>query len=693
MKNIKSPLVFITFLFILSIGGSNHAQNTKIDSLEGVLKLHKEQDTIRVNLLNTIAEKSLRLNKEKSLEYSKEAADLSEQLRFLKGKANSFYSLGRYWYGTDFDKALEYFQDALKVSVKIKNKELILKCNNATAIVYSIQGDFFNAISHYQDALKIAEELNDKNKFHSLYNNLAGVHGTLKDFEKALYYSKKALEISKENNNKTNIAQANSSIGALYESLNDYDQALIYYQKALEILLEFNDEGMDISLVYLRLGGIYNILGDNVKALEYLQFANDYNKKTGNALNAVRINEKMGIIKFDQNNYNDAYFYSKKVYDQATLSGHLVLQLGGANLLSKSSKELGNYKEAYKYQVIYKTLSDSVFNEDNVREINTLENQYKFNAELKERELAQEKIDLIKKEEEKYQQIIRNSFIIGFLLLLVLVLVVMRSVVQKRKTNETLFRQNEEIQKQSKKLDESNNQLKDLIATKDKFFTIISHDLRNPFNALIGFSDILVENNKNYDEKQREKYLKIINETAKKTFQLLSNLLTWSKTQTGGIQFKPEELNVKIIIDEIINSKDDVALLKNVELKSEIDTTLSVYADKNMLDTIIRNLLSNAIKFTEKGGKVTITASLVNLTGNETNVKIAIKDTGVGITSKLQSKIFNITGNTSKSGTENEKGTGLGLILCKEFVDWHKGEIEVESEIGKGSTFYITLPL
>jgi signal transduction histidine kinase/ligand-binding sensor domain-containing protein len=231
-------------------------------------------------------------------------------------------------------------------------------------------------------------------------------------------------------------------------------------------------------------------------------------------------------------------------------------------------------------------------------------------------------------------------------------------------------------------------ELHELNASKDKFFSIIAHDLKNPFNTIIGFSELLKEEIKSGDLLNLEKYAGLINASAVQTMRLLENLLEWANSQRGKILFKPIINDVSEIINEELFLLNDPAAKKNVELISSLPANLFVCADKNMFKTIIRNLLSNAIKFTPKNGKVEVGASI-----NGKYTEISVSDTGIGMSKETLTKLFRIDGNLSTPGTENEKGTGLGLLLCKEFIEKHGGKIWVESEIGKGSTFRFILPL
>jgi len=243
------------------------------------------------------------------------------------------------------------------------------------------------------------------------------------------------------------------------------------------------------------------------------------------------------------------------------------------------------------------------------------------------------------------------------------------------------------------KLSDSLKEIKSLNAIKAKFFAIIAHDLKSPFSAMLGFSKILIENFDNYDISKQKEYLSYIYQSVQRIFKLLENLLLWSLAQKGVISFKPGRQKLSNLSVEAIELLDQLAENKSITLNNEIPEDIVVKADKNMLSTIIRNLISNAIKFTRKGGVITLNACSVSDENEQPNIKVTVKDTGVGISPKRQSKLFKISENHTTKGTDKEKGTGIGLILCREFVEIHGGKIWVESEVGKGSSFHFTIPV
>lgn len=232
-----------------------------------------------------------------------------------------------------------------------------------------------------------------------------------------------------------------------------------------------------------------------------------------------------------------------------------------------------------------------------------------------------------------------------------------------------------------------NGELQKLNATKDKFFSIIAHDLRSPFNSIVGFSELLIDQigQKNYNG--IDNYAQIIKKSSGQAIKLLMNLMQWSRLQTGRMEIIPEYFEMVCLINEVTQLIFETSQEKEIILKKILPDTATVYADKNMISTVLRNLFSNAVKFSHPGGTVTIT-----VIEQENDLTISVNDIGVGIEKTRINKLFLLNESVSTIGTRNEKGTGLGLILCKEFVDKNEGKIWIESEVGKGSTFHFTLP-
>jgi len=237
------------------------------------------------------------------------------------------------------------------------------------------------------------------------------------------------------------------------------------------------------------------------------------------------------------------------------------------------------------------------------------------------------------------------------------------------------------------KLYKQSKELKELNATKDKFFSIIAHDLRGPLSGLIGLAELVTDDTLPFETEEKKDLMCDLRDSARNIFNLLENLLEWSQMQRRKISFTPQMLLVNEIIPEVLKIVAELVRRKGIEIDVDVPRDLQVYADTNMLQTVIRNLVTNAIKFTPQGGKITISTSIAK----NKDVIFMVKDSGIGMDTDMVENLFRMDAKISRIGLDGEAGTGLGLLLSKEFVEKHGGKLWVESEEGKGSTFYFTV--
>lgn len=277
-----------------------------------------------------------------------------------------------------------------------------------------------------------------------------------------------------------------------------------------------------------------------------------------------------------------------------------------------------------------------------------------------------------------FTPIIDNEVITGYI-------TIARDITERKKHELLLEKANEELES---KVKERTAELEELNANKDKLFSVIAHDLKSPFTAILGYSDYLAQEIEDLSQEEVRTYAASINTSAVNIFKLLSNLLEWSILQSTGKKYHPENFNLSSLVDENLLLFEIIAIDKNIKLYSGIKNDIILYADKNMTESIIRNLISNALKFTHEKGTINITAEI-----KKEFAEICVCDNGIGMTEQEIEKLFKLSHDISREGTKNEKGTGLGLILCKEFVNKHGGKIWVESNKDRGSKFIFTLPL
>jgi signal transduction histidine kinase len=241
---------------------------------------------------------------------------------------------------------------------------------------------------------------------------------------------------------------------------------------------------------------------------------------------------------------------------------------------------------------------------------------------------------------------------------------------------------------QSRKIMEQNDTLREIIAEKDKFLSIVAHDLKNPFNTIIGYSGLLKNHAISTKEEKVQKYAGLIHQSSRSLYDLLHNLFEWSRYQTRGLEFKLQNIDFSALLESSLLVFKETYEEKGINCRIESERIGEILADSFIVSSILRNLISNAIKFTEKGGEVVITAKK-----KKNELLVSVSDSGVGIAANQLEKIFDIKESYSSIGTNDEKGSGLGLILCKELIDKHRGKLWVESELHKGSVFYFSIPL
>lgn len=619
---------------------------------------------------NKAAEKVLEQNT-KMLDVAQENHDLQSQTQALN--AVGLIYLTRF---NDYERAMDFFIRALVLedSLGLRTKQIFTYL--AIAQVFEEVGNYHGSAEFLRQAIAINDVVNNKNILVFILNRLGKVNAAMGRIEDAFENHETVLEYKDEINRPTVEAEALYNIGHLYNQQRKYEDALRNYKKALAIwrsIKDKRDESIslnDIGELYQGMKNYERAMANHIAALEIQKELDD---KNGIAVSYNNI----GVLYFEQKdleraveNFNLALASNQASQDQMRKS---------YDYLSQCYNGLGNYKEALKYNNLLTQINDFIQNEKNDRMV--LEAQSRYTLGKKESEIGKLESERVKREKEiEDQKKFRNILYIVIALIFVIVMLVFYLYTQKRRTNKTLEAVNEKVKLQNQELHELN-------ATKDKFFSIISHDLKGPLNSLTSFSGLLINHIESLSKEEIQMMAKDLDKSVKNLFALLENLLEWSRSQTGNIDFKPEVFQLTNLLENNRELLQMQAQTKQIALVNETKTACQVKADKNSISTVIRNLLSNAIKFTPQGGTVSIEAKQM---ANE--IRVSIKDTGVGMSAAILNKLFRIDTKHSTKGTADEKGTGLGLILCKDFIEKNGGRIWVESEIDNGSTFYFTLP-
>ncbi|TRX37468.1 tetratricopeptide repeat protein [Flavobacterium sp. ZT3R18] len=627
---------YILFFLILSINFSfsQKSKQKEIDSLEIELS-HAKEDTLKVKILDHLSALNFYLDSNLSFKHAKSALLLSQKLRYKKGTAYAYNNIGIYYLlKSDFPKALNYVFKALKIHEDRNNKYGIASSSNALGTIYVEFKNYKLALSCYNKALKTSKEIKDQESIATYLNNIGDVYLKMKKYPKALFYFNKALITNGIRKNSFESGLNYTNIGITNNYLKQYEKSIKATTKS--ILINKNDPSLFNGFNKIELGKSYYFLAleeqNKLKKEKLLQKSIDY------------INEAMLLFTKHKSliDIRDAYLY-----------------------LSKIKKAQGKHEDALYFFEKNTYLNDSIFSNKNKIQIALLESK-------REIELRDKKIEIqdlkIKNASRKVYLLITIS--IGILILLALFLWLYLS---KRKTNQLL--------------NDKNKIISTINSQKDKFFSIIAHDLRDPFNGFLGLSELLAEDLDNMTKEEIQFAAVSMKSSATNLFQLLENLLEWSRMEQGLIPFAPQEKLVVSIVAECMTTIQEAANNKNISINIEISEKTTVFADNNSIHSVIRNLVSNAVKFTPERGTISIKAK-----EDDKKTTISITDTGIGMSAKMVENLFRLDVETNRNGTNDEPSTGLGLILCKEFVEKHGGEIWVESEEEKGTTFNISFP-
>ena len=590
---------------------------------------------------------------------------------------NAYYLLSRFYWNKDADSALLLGQQGLAIATPIHFEKGMALCYLTMGVAYGTKAMYPQALDCHLKALRLSEKLGMEGLSGNNYTNIGIVYTGMKDYLHALDYFHRSLEVARHFNARDGIAYAFINIGDVYTRMNDFDSAIAYNKNALQIGEKIHDSSI-LSPSLLSLGENYTRKDQPQAALAYLQ-------------RALRISEDMHDedgLAWTHVAMADAYHQSGQ-YKESIRHAETGLHKGEAlhadecvkksyHILYTDYQGLGDFKHALLYRDREIALNDSLYTLEKERQIKALQSDY----ELEKKQLQ---IDLLNKDKllqqaETAKDKIRNYvLIVGTVLLGLWAFLLARSNAQKKRLNRLLKNRNQEIGKQNK-------QLGDLNAVKNKLLSIIGHDLRSPIGTLKGFVDLLKQSS--LSPEQIHYFSGKMSESLEGTSHLLDNLLFWAKSQMEGMQVNARSFDLRSVIGQNQRLAQDRADEKKVTLLTdEAVSPVIVYADEVMVDMVIRNLVENAIKFSRAGDSVSLSA----VTGKE-DVLITIEDTGQGIPAESQHIIFNSISYTT-AGTSREKGSGLGLSLCKELVEKNGGKIWFESQPGKGTAFRFTLPV
>ncbi len=647
-----------------------------IDSLEKKLK-EKLTDSARVRTLIRLAFAYQYQDVQKSIDYSAEAVKLAEDKNLDNQKARSYSSLGTFnAIRGNYTAAASLNNLALNIAIKLRDSVQIGLAYNNLGTDYFALSKFDEAYFNFTHAYWLAIVSKDSLSMAISLHNIATVFKELGQYDKAINYLNLAKNISVAIDDKDGLPYTYDEQGDIFIRKGEYDSALIKLKEALKLtrLQKLGVNELEPSVIN-KIAKVYLHRNEFDKAMAYYDSTFALNEKTGNEFGTAQVYLGRGLVLMKQKKYDEAL---KLIQDGATIAhrtNSLALEIECNQQLSKLFELKGDFKKSLEYFKLYKTLEDSLFNQG--MQAKLLQDQVRFETESKDEQIKSlTQLEEFRKVEIKKQELITNILVVAVALTIILLFTVYRSGQRRVRINRLLVEHQEEIKRRSIELEQLNQ-------VKDKFFSIISHDLRSPINALSGILDLL--DNNQLKPSEFEMLTRELRVQFNHTKTLINNLLDWALLQMDKLKMQPERINLFDMVEENFKLLSSLHL-KNIQMVNSIAPATFAFADVNTVNLVFRNLILNAIKFTDNGGTITISCR-----DQGDTMAIAVKDNGVGIAPEIQKILFEKTSGYSTRGTANEKGTGLGLILCKEFVEKNGGKIWLESELGKGSTFFFTL--
>ncbi len=631
-------------------------KKSTIDSLSKLLLT--STDSNRIAILKQISWEYRNSDTSKAIYYGKKALEKAKDLNITYEQADILGRIGVYYRNQGkFSIAMDFYFKGLEVAEKHKFKNLeALELNNIGDI-YNRLGIYDQALGYVSKALEISKEINDAYNLSYIYHMLGLIYINNSMLDSAYLSFNKSLQFRKKLNYKAGIASSYLGLGMLHFKKANYDSCFIYYSRAIEIFHQINDKA-GIANAYKNMGEYYNQLKEYQKAVDYFK-------------------KSMVLIKG---------FGLPQVNKEA------------AEGLKYSYSNLRDFEKALLYNEYATKIKDSISNNIYIQKITRITENLKYEIKSKEQELIENQLN----EKIKNQRALLIYFLIALLLLSSLIGIIIYFYRDKTKAyralhkknnevdelNKTLTQANTEIEKQRDTLQNQSDSLIHLNTTKNKLFSIIAHDLRSPFASINGLTEHLKENLHSYTLAEIETMIGQINIVGNSTLRILENLLDWAKMQTEQVFVNKESLDISLIIQDNAQVLQHIADNKKIKIVFESKDEAIVFGDRNMIHTVLRNLISNAIKYSNQGSKIVIAAQQ-----KQDKTVVSISDSGVGMSQDKLSNLFDSNVNQSTFGTANEKGTGLGLAICNEFIKKLNGEIWATSEIGKGSTFYFSLPI
>ena len=565
-------------------------------------------------------------------------------------------------------KAVDYFERVNKMALQLNKPLIAANSDYDLGFSHLLLGNYEKSLHHYLQSARTYEKINDKKRLSNAYMSIGSLYFDNNDLKKAKDYYSQAEAIIIKLDDPVRLANLYNSLGNAYDKSKNYDSALAYLQKAYDIYIKQDDEFLTInSLSNLAL--TYKHQGKTNEALQYLarvqklvegkNMPKDLLAMIYNNLGATYSQAKQYTAA--QKAFDSSILYSKEI----NLSNVLMENYRNVSDMYAS---MNNYEKEAAYLRLYYNLKDSLFSADKKNELTQLDADYRI--EKKNLELAKTEAEVIKRKSQ------RNISVIIAVAAAALLAGLAFFYSRIRKKNTVLNEQNETINKQ-------NTELQTLNSVKDRLFSIISHDLRNPLVTLQSY--LSLTSNKNLPEEKKEQYRLQTTNAVTQTSHMLDNLLAWANMQIKNTRASITPVDVVELVSDTKSGAEAQASQKQIIIHEDLAIT-SIPGDYNILSIALRNLLTNAIKFSDQQGNIWINAEK-----KDGNILLSVKDEGVGMSAE-QIKELQAQQQSSSTGTAGEKGTGLGLYLVQELLQKINARLEVKSEKGQGSIFSIVIP-
>ncbi len=593
-----------------------------------------------------------------------------------------------------FGGALNNLNKAMELAVTDEYKPYVGWINIAIGNAYDGMFNYGKSIEFYQSALDVFVQTENTDGIGLAAINIGTAFSMLKNYEKAESFFRLGLQYREKLGNPVELAYARMYYSQFKISQGNHMQAESEL-KALATDLENTKESTAVNIqfreisilqaeVFLILADCEDHNGNPEHEFQFLVKAAAVYKSIDDDLGLAIVLNRIGQWYFEERKYDMAIDYADSANEVAAKSVILTEQASSLKLKADAFYSLGKFRDALEFFKAYKTINDSIYNRSVVTAISNVDVLVKTMEKAKDNQILSLKIG----QDRKFRYLIIGGAICFILLILFYNLIVHQRYKKEKYLGYLLKEKNEEILEQSNNLEKLNQELVNLNNSKDKFFSIIAHDLRSPVVTVFNMVELLHEEYDYFTDEKRKKFIQMACQASDHNLRLLDNLLAWSRIQGGYLKINKSDFYISDVISENVDNLNIMADLKAISLEIDHAERLKVFADKEMITTVIRNLCSNAIKYTHAGQKIQI-----GFKKSDAMLEFWVLDHGIGIPKNKLDQLFEIDSQMQRNGTNGESGTGLGLQLCREFIKLHDGKITVQSEEGKGSRFAFVIPI